>query len=151
MCAEKRLCPFCGKDITTTYRLTRIIPQEETIRREFSPGYTIGGNYLRETKYIRKFEALCCEECYDEYKKYATLTDRIAMFAIPIGLILGIAYCAYYRSTHNFEFGIGTFFHYLIWSLLGVIICSIPTMLVNILHRKKTSYKHAKECNANLE
>lgn len=148
---QKITCPFCHRDISDSYRLTHTIPQEETIRREFSPGYTWAGNHIKETKYIRKFEVLCCEDCYNEYIKYEAITDKMAAFAIPIGFIAGIIFAVYLRCfKNNMEFGFGGFVACIIWGVLGIFVFSIPTMIVNLSHRKKVSYKHAKECNASL-
>lgn len=141
-------CPFCGQNITKTYSLKNIIPQEETIRTEHSLGYTWAGSYRRTTKYQRKFDVLCCEDCYTEFKNAEILTLNMSKVLAPIGFIIGIVYCIYYRNTNNFEFGIGAIFHCIWFGILGIFIFSIPTLLVNLLLRKKTSYKKAKKCNA---
>lgn len=151
MVDKKITCPFCGKDITNDYRISRTIPQEETARREFSTGHTWAGGYLKETKYIRKFEVLCCKDCYDEYIKYEAITDKMASFAIPIGFIAGIVYTIYMRYfKNNMDFSFGGLIACIIGGILGVFVFSIPTMIVNLAHRKKVSYKRAKQCNANL-
>lgn len=146
---SKRICPFCGVDITGKLSYDRVIPQEETVKREFSPGATWAGNYLQETKHIRRFNAFCCEKCYDEYVKYDKITDKMASIAIPAGIIIGIAFTIYMRNFKNHtEWGIESIFAYIIGIILGVLVCSIPTMIVNLAHRKKVSYKKACECNA---
>lgn len=148
MSQYRRICPFCGKDITGKLSNDYVIPQEETVKREFSPGVTWGGNYLKETKYIRRFNAYCCEECFVEYERYEAITDKMAAFAIPIGFVLGIAFAIYMRHFKNhMDWGFGTIFACIIGVILGVIVCSIPTMIVNLLHRKKVSYKKACDCN----
>ena len=145
----KRTCPFCGADITGQLSYDRTIPQEETVKREFTPGFNWGGNYIKETKYVRHFKAFCCEKCYAEYEKYERMTDKIASFAIPIGIVLGIAFVAYTRNIkNNIEWGIDSIFAYVTAIILGVFLCSIPTMIVHLVHRKKVSYKKACECNA---
>ncbi len=147
--STRRICPFCGKDITGNISYDRAIPQEETVRREFAPGVTWGGNYLKETKYVRRFQAFCCKECYEEYEKYDKITDKMASIAIPIGIIVGIAFTIYMRNFKNHtEWGIESIFAYVFGIILGVLVCSIPTMIVNLAHRKKVSYKKACKCNA---
>ena len=115
MVDKKITCPFCGKDITNDYRISRTIPQEETARREFSTRHTWAGGYLKETKYIRKFEVLCCKDCYDEYIKYEAITDKMASFAIPIGFVAGIVYTIYMRYFKNnmdFSFGADSLYYW---------------------------------------
>ena len=144
----RRICPFCGKDITGNISYDRTIPQEETVRREYSTGANWVWNYLKETKYVRRFQAFCCENCYEEYNKYEKITDKMASICIPIGIVLGITFAIYIRHfKNNMEWGIGTFFACLIYGFIGIVICSIPTMIVNLSHRKKVSYKKACECN----
>lgn len=146
---NKRICPFCGADITGKISYERAIDQEETVRREFKPGATWGGNYLQETKYVRHFKAFCCEQCYEEYKKYDRIADKMASIAIPIGIVIGIVFIVYMRNIRkDIEFGIDSIFAYIIGILLGIFVCSIPTMIVNLTHRKKVSYKKACKCNA---
>lgn len=145
----KITCPFCGADITGKLSYDRAINQEETVKREFTPGYNWGGNYLKETKYVRHFKAFCCKKCYEEYLKYERITNKMASIAIPIGIIVGIAFTAYMRNIKNsIEFGIDSIFAYIVGILIGIFVCSIPTMIVNLAHRKKISYKKACECNA---
>ena len=148
MVNKKIICPFCGRDISNTYRFHTIL-QEETARREFTPGHTWAGNYLKETKYIRKFYVRCCEECYNEYIKYDAITDKMASFAIPIGFVAGIAYAVYKQYfKNNMDFDFGGLISCILCGIFGVYVFSIPTMIVNLAHRKKCSYKKAKECNA---
>lgn len=149
---NKIICPFCGRDITNNYRNFQSIPQEETAHRDFSIGSTWTGSYLKETKYIRKFHVLCCKDCYEEYVKYDAITDKMASFAIPIGFVAGITfqvYTLFFKTDLDFSFGklVGC----ILGGIIGVFVCSIPTMIVNLTHRKKVSYKRAKECNANLD
>lgn len=145
----KRICPFCGADIPGKLYYYRAIPQEETVKREFSPGATWGGNYIKETKYIRQFNALCCEKCYEEYIKYEKITEKMTSIAVPTGIIFGIAFIIYMRNfKNNTEWGIESIFAYIIGMILGALVCSIPTMIVSIAHRKKVSYKKACKCNA---
>lgn len=149
---KKITCPFCNRDITNNYSVSQTIPQEETSRRDFSTGSTWAGNYLKETKYIRKFNVLCCKDCYEEYVKYNAITEKMASFAIPIGFISGIvirAYLLYFKEGLDFNFG--SLVACIIGGILGVLICSIPTAIVNIAHNKKVKYKRAKECNAILD
>lgn len=151
MVDKKIICPFCGKDISNTYRLSHSIRQEETVQREFTPGHTWAGNYIKETKYIRKFKVLCCKDCYNEYIKYDAITDKMASFAIPIGFVVGIAYMIhelYFKNNRDFDFE--GLIACIIYGIFGVFLFSIPTMIVSLAHRKKCSYKKAKECNANL-
>lgn len=151
MVDKKIICPFCGKDISNTYRLSHSIRQEETIQREFTPGHTWAGNYIKETKYIRKFKVLCCEDCYKEYIKYDAIANKMASFAIPIGFVAGIAYMIYklyFKNNRDFDFE--GLIACIIYGIFGVFLFSIPTMIVTLTHRKKCSYKKAKECNANL-
>ena len=149
---KKITCPFCNRDITNNYSVSQTIPQEETSRRDFSTGSTWAGNYLKETKYIRKFHVLCCKDCYEEYVKYNAITEKMASLAIPIGFISGIvirAYLLYFKEGLDFNFG--SLVACIIGGILGVLICSIPTAIVNIAHNKKVKYKRAKECNAILD
>ena len=149
MAEYKRICPFCGMDITGKISYSRAIPQEETVKREFAPGATWAGNYLKETKYVRHFQAFCCENCYNEYEKYEAITDKMATFAVPIGFIVGVAFTIYMRYfKNNMEFSFGGIIACIIGGVCGVFVCSIPTMIVNLMHRKKCSYKKAKKCNA---
>lgn len=151
MVDKKITCPFCGKDITNDYHISQTIPQEETSDREFSVGNTWAGGYIKETKYIHKFKVLCCEDCYKEYVKYDSVTDKMASFAIPIGFVAGIAFTVYMRYFKNdMDFSFGGLVACILGGILGVFIFSIPTMIVNLAHRKKVSYKRAKECNANI-
>lgn len=146
---DKRvLCPFCGKNISETYNQEMTIPQEETTKREYSTGSTWAGGYLKETKYINKFEAHCCENCFNEYQKYDRITLKMAMIATPLGFIAGVIYTLIWRSNENLNFTVGVFFQCLIWGVIGSFIFGIPTGIVNLLHRKKCSYKKAQDCNA---
>jgi len=92
MVNNKIIFPFSCRDIVNNYRNFRSIPQKETAHRDFSIGSTWVGSYLKETKYIRKFHVLCCKNCYEEYVKYDAITDKIASFAIPIGLVAGTTF-----------------------------------------------------------
>lgn len=144
-------CPFCGKNITNSSSICRTIPQEETVKRDFSPGATWGGNYIKETKYIRRFQVLCCEKCYSEYINCEALTDKMSSYLVPIGFIAGMAfsiYLRYFKSNETVSFGgiLGV----IISGVLGVFMFSIPTIIVNLAHRKKVSYKKAKACNATI-
>lgn len=146
---SKRICPFCGADITGKLSYGRAIDQEETVKREFSPGTTWAGNYIQETKHIRRFKAFCCENCYNEYVKYDKLTDKMASIAIPMGIVVGIVFTVYMRNfKNNTEWGIESIFAYVIGIFFGILVCSIPTIIVNLVHRKKVSYKKACKCNA---
>lgn len=152
MVHNKIICPFCGKDITNNYRIYQNILQEETAHRDFSIDRTWAGSYLKETKYIRKFRVLCCKGCYDEYHKYDAITYKMASIAIPIGFVTGFifqVYTIFFKKDLNFSFGrLGAC---ILGGLIGVFICSIPTIIINLTHSKKVSYKQAKECNANLD
>lgn len=141
-------CPFCGKDITNVINIDYIIPQEETVSRDYSTGQTWAGGYLKETKYVRKFEVHCCEQCFKDYKKNEKLTLKMAQIATPIGFIAGIIYTLYWRANENLSFSIGGFFQCLMWGVLGVLIFGIPTGIVNLATRKKISYKDAEKYNA---
>ena len=152
MVNKKITCPFCGKDITNDYSIYQNIHQEEIAHRDFSIGRTWTGSYLKETKFIRKFRVFCCKDCYDEYIKYDAITDKMASFAIPIGFVTGIVfqfYTLFFKKDLDFSFGRPV--ACLLGGVIGVFICSIPTMIVELIHRKKVSYKRVKECNANLD
>lgn len=150
MSTKRIICPFCGKDITNSYSLTYIIPQEETIRREFSPGCNWGGNYLQETKYIRRFNSLCCAQCYVEYQKSQTLINKITKYTLPIGFVTGVIFCLYRRQISNIEFSFGGFVGCIISGVIGALLFSLPAVFLNLVHQKKTSYKRALECNSNI-
>lgn len=151
MANKKITCPFCGSDITNSYRLSHTIPQEETAKRDFSIERTWGRSYLKETKYIHKFQVYCCENCYEEYVKYDAITDKMASFAIPIGFVAGIIFTVYMQYFKNdMDFSFGGLITCILGGILGIFLFSIPTMIVNLAHSKKVSYKRAKECNANL-
>ena len=75
----------------------------------------------------------------------------MASFAIPIGFVVGIAYMIhelYFKNNRDFDFE--GLIACIIYGIFGVFLFSIPTMIVSLAHRKKCSYKKAKECNANL-
>lgn len=146
--SKQVICPFCGTDITTTKNNDFVIPQEETAGRYYSTGYTWAGNYLKETKFVRKFEVHCCEQCFKDYEKYEKLTLKMALIAAPLGFIAGIIYTLHWRTNENLSFSIGGFFQCILWGFLGVLIFSIPTAIVNLSTRKKVSYKNAEKCNA---
>lgn len=152
MANNKIICPFCGKDITSNYRIYQTILQEETAHRDFSIDRTWTGSYLKETKYIRKFRVLCCKDCYDEYVKYNAITNKMSSFAIPIGFVAGIVfqvYTLFFKKDLDFSFGrLGAC---ILGGVIGFLVCSIPTIIVNLTHSKKVSYKRAKECNASLD
>ena len=153
MVEKKVICPFCCRDISNNYSLSRTIPQEEIVQRKFSHEHTTwSGSYLKETKYIRKFQVLCCEDCYEEYVKNDAITKKMASFAIPIGLVAGVAFIIYVRYLKN-NMDLVSFdgiVACIIGGILGAFVFSIPTAIVNLAHSKKVSYKRAKECNANL-
>lgn len=152
MISNKIICPFCGRDITRNYRISQTIPQEETAHRDFSIDRTWTGSYLKETKYIRKFHVLCCKDCYEEYVKYDAITDKMASFATPIGFVTGVVFQIYMLFLKkDLDFSFGRLVACILGGMIGVFVCSIPTMIVNLAHSKKVSYKRAKECNANLD
>lgn len=145
---SKITCPFCGADITTKKNNDYLIPQEETVGRDYSTGYTWAGGHLKETKYIRKFEVHCCEQCFKNYEKYKKLTLKMALIASPLGFIAGVIYTLYWRANENLSFSIGGFFQCLIWGIIGIFLFGIPTAIVNFATRKKVSYKDAEKFNA---
>lgn len=149
MSNKKIICPFCGKDISDEWIFFHSIPQEETISREHSiDSHWFAGSYITETKKVIHFHALCCEECYAEYSKYEKWTNRYAMFALPIGLIVGIL--VYFFVIHDGQdVSFGTLVAgIVIYGLLGVLVASIPNIILNLIFSKKTSYDKAKSCNA---
>ena len=149
MSNKKIICPFCGKNISDEWMFFHSIPQEETISRKHSiESHWFAGSYITETKQVRHFNALCCDECYDEYSKYEKWTDRYAIFALPIGLIAGIL--VYFLVIHE---GQDVSFWTLvarivICGMLGMLIIDIPNIILNLIFSKKTSYDKAKSCNA---
>lgn len=147
---SKSICPFCGVEIPS--EIGYAIPQEETASRNYSIESHWSGSYMKETKQIRRFHALCCKDCYEENKKYDKITDKMAKIAIPIGAIVGIAFIVYMRNFKNqIEFGFDSIIAYVLGIFLGILVCSIPTMIVNLGHSKKVSYKKACKCNAVAE
>lgn len=145
----KVTCPFCGKDISNEWMFIHSIPQEETVSREHSvESHWFAGSYITETKHVRNFNALCCEECYNEYSKLEKWTDRYAMFALPIGIIAGPL--LYFFVIHEGqEVGLGALvLRLVICGMLGMFIFGIPNIILNLVFSKKTSYERAKYCNA---
>lgn len=149
MSNKKIICPFCGKDISDEWMFFHSIPLEETINREHSiDSHWATGSYLTETKYVRHFNALCCDKCYDEYSKYEKWTDRYAMFALPIGLIAGIlVYFLVIYDSQYVNFG-KLIAGVIICGLLGLLVFGIPNIILTFIFSKKTSYDKAKSCNA---
>jgi hypothetical protein len=63
-----------------------------------------------------------------------------------IGLIGGVVLYFVVKSPDNgFWF---TFLGMIMWGLGGLFIACIPNMIIGLILDKKTSFEHAKECNA---
>ena len=141
------ICPFCGRNITER-QLREHLEQEETISRDFSFESNWAGSYMKETKYTRKFTVYCCKHCYADYKKGERISDIYSMFAIPIGFLLGFSYFIYRIIIENLSFSFGAIIGPILYGIIGVFLFNIPNILIYFIYAKRTSYKHAKKCNA---
>lgn len=126
------ICPFCGIDITNRHSISCSISQEETAKRDYSFESNWTGGYMKETKYIRHFQVLCCKHCYKEYQIYDKLTDKYSMFAAPIGILAGISYLIYDLIIHKFTISdivdnlILLIIFIIFYGIIGFIIFIIP-------------------------
>ena len=142
----KIICPFCGKDITNNY--TRSLPQEETTSCDYSFESHWHGGYIRETKIKRKFLVKCCEECYEENQKFENWSDRYVIRVYPIAILLAIIanlIRCYIKNNWSFPLIV---FGSILYAIIALIITGIPVIIGHLSHKKSTSYKHEKNCNA---
>lgn len=145
---SKVICPFCGKDITQDFSISYTIPQEETAKRDFSLERSWTGSYVKETKHIRHFSVFCCKHCYDEYQRYDKWSEKYIMIAGPIGFLAGISFKIYGLIINERGFYFGQIIVCIICGILGMYLLGLPNILLYFMYGKKTSYKHASNCNA---
>ena len=136
-------CPFCGKSIVgqPLYKL----PFEETVKRDYNIGRTWAGSYLQETKHKIRFNVRCCKECYEEDEKAENIMMKYIMFAAPTGILAGIGWHLYLVFEKGKDF---SFIAMIICAVIGMFLFTSPNMFVNLMFKKRTSYKHAEKCNA---
>ena len=142
------ICPFCGIDITETHHRRHSLLQEETTERDFSFESNWAGSYMKETKYTKKFIVYCCENCYAGHENYEKLSDTYSSFAIPIGFLVGFSYFIYRIIIEDLSFAFGTIIGPILYGIIGIALFAIPNIFIYLLFEKRTSYKHAKKCNA---
>lgn len=147
MDTNRIICPFCGIDITE--KLSReFLEQEETVSRDFSFESNWAGSYMKETKYTRKFIVYCCKHCYEEHKNGERISDKYSTFAIPIGFLLGFSYFIYRIIIEDLSISFGVIIGPILYGIIGVVLFAIPNIFIYLIYAKRTSYKHAKKCNA---
>lgn len=136
-------CPFCGKSILgqPIYKL----PFEETVKRDYNIKNTWTGGYLQETKHKMRFNVRCCKECYEEDEKVENFMMKYIMFAAPIGILAGIGWHLYLVFVNGRSF---SFISMIIYAVIGLFLFASPNIIVNLMLKKRTSYKHAEKCNA---
>lgn len=139
-------CPFCGREITNKNK--RYLKQEDTISRDYSFENHWHGRYIRETKTKRIFKVKCCEDCYNEDKRFECWSDKYACRVYPIAIIVAL-FIALYQCyvENNWSFSL-VVFRPILYSIILILITGVPVMIGHLVHKKTTSYRHAKKCNA---
>lgn len=136
--SSRRICPFAEKILLEIYLTIETYTKRRLLEQSFLPVLLGSEITLREPSMFVDSKPFCCKECYKEYEKYDKITDKMASIAIPIGIIAGIAFTIYMRNFKNHtEWGIESIFAYVFGIILGVLVCSTPTIIVNLAHRKK--------------
>lgn len=70
---------------------------------------------------------------------------KYVMFAAPTGILSGIGWHLYlvFDNGKNFNF-----FSMIFCAIIGMFLFASPNIIVNLMFKKRTSYKHAEKCNA---
>ena len=146
---QQIICPFCGKDITETYTYKHTIEIEEKVKTDYSiERGALGKSILVEKQLKRNFSTYCCESCFKEYKDYQRLSERLSLILAILGFITGCIFVIVDRlNSGNFAF----FRCILPCILTGILLAALfvlPVSLLDSICKKKTSYKHAQDCNS---
>lgn len=142
-------CPFCGRDITTNYSLSKSIYLEVSLGKHYQPVYTWTGSFMKVTKYTKIIGVYCCSKCYNENLCYTKWMKILGNYIIPASFIGGIIYFIIIANK-----GI-PWYNYLIGcplcGIIGAFIVGVPLALISSLFEKRTKYKKALECNAIID
>lgn len=141
---NKIICPFCGADITESRKWNQAIPQEETVKRDYSMTSRWSGSYITETKYKRNYRALCCTKCYDEHNSYEKKSSIYIKFSAPVCSIAAMIFFIVINEAGFWAYIYGT----IIYGIIGLLLSALPLLVTNLIFGKRTSYKHAEKCNA---